>query len=320
MGRIFFFGQGLVLIVTLALPVVCVGDRQQARTFYVEGNGLFDQGRFAEAIAAYSRAIEHHPQYAEAYHNRALASEMVDRQAAIQDWRRFADVAGARPDLKWDAARAMARLQMLESMPALPETMHPKRYVAEAGDYYWHISENSEGQEWPRLPVKVFLGSAPQLKWQQGAREAYNLWSAAFPLELEAVPQRADIRLGWEEATRERGHAGEELDWVQIRKVGDQLTGRRIAVIVVDLSHNWSKDEMLAIVLHEMGHALGIKGHSNSAKDLMYWQMQEKQYRIRLPGIPLPAFWRSLLKQPSQRDINTLIRLYSSAGSARRFD
>jgi hypothetical protein len=37
-----------------------------------------------------------------------------------------------------------------------------------------------------------------------------------------------------------------------------------------------------------------------------------------LPVVPYPLFWRSLVKEPSQRDINTLIRLYNSAGLAKR--
>ena len=86
----------------------------------------------------------------------------------------------------------------------------------------------------------------------------------------------------------------------------------------MDVSRRWSKDEMRAIVLHELGHALGIKGHSDSTKDIMFWQMQEKARQLPLPG-PIPFFWRSLVKQPSQRDINTLIRLYNHPGSSVRF-
>ena len=89
---------------------------------------------------------------------------------------------------------------------------------------------------------------------------------------------------------------------------------RRIAVITVDLSRRWSKDEMRAIMLHEFGHALGMKGHSDDKKDIMFFQIQEKRRQITAPMIPLPIFWKSLPKSPSQRDINTLIRLYNTAG------
>lgn len=310
----------IAILIGVAGPgSVAWADHAAAVATYREANGLFDQNRFAEAVAAYNRAIGEDPQYAEAYHNLALASEMVDRQKAVEAWRRFLDVASGREDLKYDVARVKARLQLLESMPALPEAMQPSRYVQAAGDYYWLISQNSEGEEWKRLPVRVFLGNAPAIQWQQGAREAYNIWSAVFPMELVAMPKDADIRLGWEEAVLEKEHAGEEFEWVQFRREGGELTARKIAVIVVDLRYRWSKDDMRAIVLHEMGHALGIKGHSDTTKDIMYWQKQEKAYQISVPGMPFPIFWRSLVKQPSQRDLNTLIRLYNSAGSSKRF-
>ena len=75
---------------------------------------------------------------------------------------------------------------------------------------------------------------------------------------------------------------------MQFRRVGNELTGRKVAFISVDLSRNWSKDEMRAIVLHELGHALGIRGHSVSKGDIMYWQVQEKSHQVRVPGIYYP--------------------------------
>ncbi len=101
-----------------------------------------------------------------------------------------------------------------------------------------------------------------------------------FPLELTAEPEEADIRFNWEAGTDIENAAGEEMDWVQFRRVGGELTGRKVAYISVDLSRRWSKDEMRAIVLHEMGHALGIKGHSDSKGDIMYWQVQEKNRQV----------------------------------------
>ncbi len=315
-----FFRLGQVLLGALVAVAAYAGNREEAKLLFREGNGLLDQGHFAKAVAAYDRALEQDPQYVEAYFNRALGNEMVDRQKAIQDWRKFLEVAGDSPDLKSDIATVKARLQILQDMPPLPEAMQPSKYVEAAGDYYRKIAGTSDGEKWLRLPVKVFMGSAPEIKWQQGAREAYDIWRAVFPLELVALPERADIRMGWEESVQELGHAGEEDDWVQVRRVGDQITGRRVAVITVDLSRRWSKDEMRAIILHEMGHALGIKSHSDSRGDIMYWQIQEKSHQIPLPVGPYPLIWKSLVKQPSQRDINTLVRLYNSAGLISRFE
>jgi len=311
----------LVLVASLAGVMAWAGDRDAARRLYTEGNALFDQGRFVEAAASYDRALAEDAQFIEAYYNRALATEMIDRAKALEEWQHFLDAAANHDQFKWDVARVRARVQLLKAKPPLPAAMQPGRYVASAGDYYRWVSVSSEDKLWSEFPVRVYLGSAPQVKWQQGAREAFDIWGAVFPMEMLATPTNADIRIDWSADVSEGGRLGEELDWTRYTRVGDQLTGRLVATIRLDLSRNYTKDEMRASVLHEMGHALGIQGHSDSKKDIMYWQSQEKTRQIQTPaGIPVPFFWRSLVKEPSQRDVNTLIRLYNSAGTIARFD
>jgi predicted Zn-dependent protease len=308
---------GLLLMV-VAAPAGAV-DREAAKGLFRQGNGLYDQDRFQESAAAYTRALEQAPQLIEAYYNRGLANEMVDRKKAVEDFRRFVDLAADDPGRKYQVAQARARLEILGNLPAYPEALEPSHYVPAAGDYYWQVAASSESEKWTAFPVKVSLGSTGVLNWVQGAREAFNIWKEMFPLELVAAPERADIRVEWESSLGE-GHAGEEADWVQIRRLGDELTGRRVAFIRVDLSRRWSKDEMRAIMLHEMGHALGIKGHSESKGDIMYFQMQEKTRQVVVPVVPSPLLWKSLVSKPSQRDLNTLIRLYNTPGAVVRLE
>lgn len=303
-----------LLVLAIASPAA-LADREAAKASFQQGNAFFDQNRFADAAAAYQQAIAQDPQFLEAYYNRALADEMVDRQKAIADWRQFADLTASAPEFKSQVGQANARIQILGMLPAYPEGLQPSRYVPAASDYYGEISESSESRKWNSFPIKVSIGSVPVANWAQGAREAFSIWKDLFPLELTAEAEEADIRFNWEAGTDIENAAGEERDWVQFRRVGSELSGRRVAYISVDLSRRWSKDEMRAIVLHEMGHALGIQGHSDSKGDIMYWQVQEKNRHVYIPGIPYPFDWKSLVSKPSQRDLNTLIRLYNTPGS-----
>jgi predicted Zn-dependent protease len=298
----------------MMFPAFCLPAQGDANALFAQATELLDQGKSAEAAAEYDKCLAADPHMLKALFDRAIANEMVDRQEAIADWKKFATEAQNDFGLKWLAVRARARTQILQDMPAPPEGLAPARYAPDAGDYYRRVAEDSDGLQWRHFPVKVYLGSAPEVKWQYGVREAFDIWRAVFPLQLVAEERQADIRIGWQESVMREGHAGEELDWVQFKRKGDQMTGRRVAVITVDLSRPWSKDEMRAIMLHEFGHALGIKGHSDSKKDIMYFQMQEKYRRIPVPMPVTQLFWKSLVKNPSQRDINTLIRLYNSAG------
>jgi predicted Zn-dependent protease len=308
-----------IALILLALPLpVLAADREAAQANYQQGNALFEQNRFADAAGAYAQAIQQDPKFLEACFNHALADEMVDRQKALADWHQFAKLAGNSPDFTVQVGQANARIQILGMLPAYPEALQPAHYVPSASDYYLDIAEMSESRKWNSFPIKVWIGNVPNANWAQGTREAFGIWKAMFPLELTAEMEEADIRFQWDSDTMPENAAGEEMDWVQIRREGDELAGRKVAYITPDLTHRWSKDEMRAIVLHEMGHALGIAGHSDSKGDIMFFQMQDETHQVRIPGMIYPLAWKSLVSKPSQRDLNTLIRLYNTPGSVER--
>lgn len=308
-----------MLLLVMTAPAQAA-DREAAKASYRQGNELFDKYRFAEAAAAYGHAIEQDPQFFEAYYNRALADEMVDRKKATADWRQFAELAAKSPDFRNQVGQANARIQILGLLPAYPEALQPSHYDSASGDYYPEVAELSESAKWNSFPIKVAIGNVPNANWAQGTREAFSIWKEMFPLELTAEPQEADIRFKWEadQDLEGAGSGGEELDWVQFHRVGGELAGRRVAYISVDLSRRWTKDEMRAIVLHELGHALGIQGHSASKGDIMYFEVQSKNRQVRVPGIRYPFAWKTLVSKPSPRDLNTLIRLYNTPGAVLR--
>ena len=169
-------------------------DRDAARATYRQGNDLFDHYQFPEAGSAYAQAINQDPQFLEAYFNRALADEMVERHKAIADWRQFVELAAGNPDFVDEVGQAKARVQVLGMLPEYPEALQPSRYVSGAADYYADISENSESHKWNSFPIRVSLGDVPTADWAQGEREAFRIWKGLFPLELTA---EADERAPW---------------------------------------------------------------------------------------------------------------------------
>ncbi|HET7842230.1 MAG TPA: matrixin family metalloprotease, partial [Terriglobia bacterium] len=247
---------GVMLVATAAAGA----GQEDAEHLFVEANVQLDGGHFADAVAGFDKCLAADPHMLKAFFNRAIANEMVSREKAIEDWKRFAEAAQDDPDLKYLAARAQARIQLLQDMPELPAVLEPSRYTGPDGDFYRLVAPDSDGIQWRKFPVKVYLGSAPAMRWQEGTRAAFDIWRAVFPLQLVVDPRAADIRLGWQESVDEQGHAGEELDWVIYDRQSADTGGRRVAIITVDLSRPWSKDEMQAIMLHEFGHALGMKG------------------------------------------------------------
>src|SRR5262245_40252951 len=114
LGRRRVFGLlsvgGLGALVASITRLAGAADIRNARAWHRSANSVFDQARFNDAVASYNSAIAEDPQFADAYHNLALASEMVDRKQAIDAWKRFIDVATGREELKFDVARVQARM------------------------------------------------------------------------------------------------------------------------------------------------------------------------------------------------------------------
>ena len=126
----------IILSFLLTAVPALAADRAAAQASYQQGNEAFDQGKFSDAATAFGQATEQDPQFQEAYYNRALADEMVDRQKAIAEWKQFAQLAASAADFKYQVGQANARIQILELLPAYPEALQPTHYVASASDYY----------------------------------------------------------------------------------------------------------------------------------------------------------------------------------------
>jgi predicted Zn-dependent protease len=282
-----------------------------------------DRDHFADSVAMLTRAVEQNPKDIRAYYYRALANEMVDRQAAIADWGRFVELVVMDPEAKQELTQAQERLQILSNMPQLPDSLRSSRYALKAGDYYQESSGPSAGLLWTEFPVKVYA-DIPPAKWQGALQDALAAWNEVIPLRRVPTRQEANITMSW--ASLQGGKAGREQSFIQVRKEGDRVFQRLDrAFIVLDNSHHWSGPEMRLTLLHELGHALGINGHSNGSKDVMipilYETITEPPANLSVVGpstrliqFPGDGFSVDVNTKLTRRDINTLIRLYNCSG------
>ena len=96
---------------TSVTGVVTMPEPANSIDYFVRGNAMNSNGRAADAVADYSKAIEEQPDFAEAYFNRGLAKEKLNQtSAALADFRK---AIALKPELATnlpDNVRAMLNL------------------------------------------------------------------------------------------------------------------------------------------------------------------------------------------------------------------
>lgn len=198
-----------------------------------------------------------------------------------------------------------ARLSLAASAP--PLKAHPvpailmqsvQRLSPGSGDYFDQIERKLVGYlVWSEFPVKVAIDPSGDERWQRSVKTAIAEWQRYFPLTIVSTPETADIRI---EAKRlslkpdpktgalPRFRSGQTHYTVFVEPMTQRLKHR----MTVELAPGQADGVMLAVARHEIGHAIGLWGHSPSQEDIMYFS------QVKSPPLI------------SSRDLRTLARVY----------
>ncbi|AFZ42519.1 peptidase metallopeptidase [Halothece sp. PCC 7418] len=206
---------------------------------------------------------------------------------------------------KVTVSQPSSSLPPLKAHP-LPPTLAQWETVAEVGDYFSEVEATPLGYlVWSEFPVKVYLDLSESARdqgvqgWVEAVTTAIEEWAVYLPLEPVNDRAQADIIIarsrpplnttrnpetGLMEFSRDRTARTR----YQFKVANDQL----IHGIIIEISPHQRQAATLATARHEMGHALGIWGHSPHSEDALYFS-QVRDF----PSI-------------SARDINTLKKIY----------
>jgi predicted Zn-dependent protease len=212
-------------------------------------------------------------------------------------------------------ANARSQPQDTSNLPplkvhALPQSLATWQENNE-GDYFNKVESTPLGYlVWSQFPLKIYVDSVtPEntaanqrfQQWMIAAKKAIAEWNVYLPLQEVRERDTADIlvlRSQPERATKLNPDTGlYDIPRAVTAQTNYKfyLTAEPTAIaprMTVQVSPNFTGVALLATIRHELGHALGIWGHSPESGDALYFS------QVSNP----PAI--------SKRDINTLKKIY----------
>lgn len=192
----------------------------------------------------------------------------------------------------------LAILAASQSHP-LPSTLAQWQDPQNSGDYFSQIKLTEVGYlVWSQFPIKVYIASDRELNrlWLESVLKAVQEWSNYLPLQVVEKSTAADIRI------LPKVPPLQTINFLRARSAQTRYdlyinnSAKSAAILAhyctIWLNPNQTSKYIQAAARHELGHALGIWGHSPVASDALYFSQVSNLVTI------------------SPRDINTLKRVY----------
>ena len=188
----------------------------------------------------------------------------------------------------------------------LPSTLARWQDETNSGDYFDEIKPTKYGYLiWSQFPVKVYLetlntaNNNQSQKWIDTVSQTVEEWNNYLPLKIVENPELADIIILRKSPPLKftRGSRNPRARSAETRYKVYTFNNTLYHRFTILLSPSQTGKYLSAASRHELGHALGIWGHSKEESDALYYS------QVRNPP------------QVSARDVNTLKKIYQQPTS-----